>query len=132
MNTSAPLALALLLSAVPGFAQAGTMASPSIYWSPGQERATCTIRNVGKSAVSVEVAILTESGDPLSVFPDTCNGASLAPGKACSVTHFGIANGVAFACSALRIARDSSVSLRRARYPDASTTTSFRSSPYVR
>lgn len=100
MNMSWRLALIVVLLSTAGFAEAGTIASPAIYWSPGQERATCTIRNVGKIAVSVEVAILTESGDALSLFPDTCNGVSLTPGTACSVTHFGIANGVAFACSA--------------------------------
>ena len=101
MKRFAPLAATVLLLTMTGLAQAGqTIASPSIYWSSDQSSATCTIRNVGPTQVSVQVGIFDESGGTVPLSEDHCNGVNLAGGSACSVTATGISTGFAYACSA--------------------------------
>jgi hypothetical protein len=102
MRTSALVGLSVALLGVGTLANAGekTIASPVMYLSTDQVRAMCTIRNVGKKEVAVRVGLFGESGEALPLTLDQCNGTPVAPGTGCEIVADGIANGVAFACSA--------------------------------
>jgi hypothetical protein len=96
-----PISTAIVLSILAGIAHAGvqTMGSPAIYLSTDQHSAECTVRNIGTKDIAVQVGIFGEAGNAEPLTTDTCNGAPLAAGKACRVTDYTIANGVAYACS---------------------------------
>ena len=101
MNRFSGIPIVAFLLAMTGTAHAGqTITSASIFGSTDQTSATCTIRNVGLTQVSVQVAILDESGTAVTLTQDNCNGLHLAGGSACSITATAISNGFAYACSA--------------------------------
>jgi hypothetical protein len=100
----------LLITAGP--AHAGTIiASPAIYGGPVEVVAECDIRNVGKTTLTIgtstKVTIRDGSGNALTIFSQSCNGANQTPGEVCHLTSGAsfeieaqISGGVAYACTA--------------------------------
>jgi hypothetical protein len=85
------------LAALAGAAQAGQIASSTIYGAFHQDTAECLVRNVGTSPVTVDVSILDESGNALTA-GGNC-GFPIAPGDYC-FRRTVISSGVAYACAA--------------------------------
>lgn len=80
-----------------GSAQAAQIASPTIYGAYHQDTAECVVRNVGKSNVTVDVAIVDESGNTLTTGGNCA--APIAPGDYCFRRTL-ISSAVAYACTA--------------------------------
>lgn len=90
--------IAACVVAVAGAAHAGqTLSSPTIYGAFNQDTAECIVRNVGKSPINADVAIVNESGTPLSGSSNCA--APIQPGEHC-FRRVLISNGVAYACVA--------------------------------
>lgn len=88
---------AAALLALPGLARAKQIASPAIYGGYAQHQAECWLRNDGKSPIAVVVQLYDESGN---VVPSGTSCTSPVDAGSACVTYAGIANGVAYACSA--------------------------------
>ena len=100
MRTCTILGAAALLLGLTGLAHAGqTIASP-VLPVPSQfdYSATCYVRNVGTTPVSVTVHIFRADGSQVTPAFENCNSAPLGAGKNCVV---GVAeNGELLGCSA--------------------------------
>lgn len=75
-------------------ANAGTIYSPAIFGSHGQNQATCVVLNTGPDVLSVTVRFLNESGGI-----EKSGTVIIGPGQFAVSTH-NISFGVAYACSA--------------------------------
>jgi hypothetical protein len=107
MRVFAALAAAVFVLWMSGPAHAGTIASPTIYGGGFETSAECALRNVGRTLVSVDVKLVTESGTPLVLNGQSCNDSSQPVGSPCHLVPGGIFTvraditaGFAYACSA--------------------------------
>lgn len=84
MKTYAALIAAAALWTVTSPAHALTLAS-SFLVADGDSAAACYIRNVGTTAIALEVNIFLFDGSVFTPSVENCNAAPLAPGKTCVV-----------------------------------------------
>ena len=93
-------ALAACMFGFTGVCDAAQIASPSIYASPSQNVAFCTVYNGGTTGQTVRLQLFNEAGAIAAV--DNC-GSSLSSGGFCSIAKTGLSSISAYACVATAV-----------------------------